>query len=312
MHFIPIEELKGRKKSALLKFLARYEEFCVQLSAQIRKTSSCVYAVFASEVQNGGKDADSDSCNIYGIVSIRKTILHCLPYANIENPTAMQEDFVGAFAALFSSGGFENPVCVNGMQNGSALILKALGFLGFEPQQTNEYCLLKLDIEEFKKWIDKGEMNERQGLSVIRCRSDIPAEIRAEVFELQKKYEVEEVVPACLTFDEDSCRLRLANSFRTQYILALAVNENGAEKIVAKAGTNAVGRKHVQLGGVYTLPEYRGRRYALYLMTVLLVRLLKMRCIPVLFVKKKNVPALGLYKSLSFKNKGDYTISYFK
>ena len=312
MHFIPIEELKGRKKSAVLKFLTRYEEFCVQLSAQIRKTSSCVYAVFASEEQEAGKEDDSESCNIYGIVSIRKTILHCLPYANVENPTAMQEDFVGAFAELFSSGEFENPVCVNGMQNGSALILKALKLLGFEPQQTNEYCLLKLDIEAFKKGIDKEWLNNLPGLSVIRCRSEIPAEIRGKVFELQKKYEIEEVVPACLTFDEDSCRLRLANSFRTQYILALALNENGAEKIIAKAGTNAVGRKHVQLGGVYTLPEYRGRRFALYLMTVLLIRLLKMRCIPVLFVKKKNAPALGLYRSLFFKNKGDYTISYFK
>ena len=309
MLFIPVEELKGRKRSALLKFLARHEEICVQLSAQMRKTNANIYVVFASDVSE---------LDFYGIISVRKTILHCLPYANSEEPTAMQEDFVQSFADFFCAEQFDMPVCVNGTHSGTALILEALSLLEYVPNQVNEYNLMKLDVEEFrgkvrqKTWLaERRVFAERHGIEVLRCRKDIPGEMRDMLFELQKQYELEEVVPSCLTFDEDLCRLRLANSFRTQYILALLKNECDKEIIVSKAGTNAVGMKYAQIGGVFTQAEYRGRGFCSFLMGVLMFKIVKMHCIPVLFVKKQNEVAVKLYESLGFKKVSDYTIGYF-
>lgn len=309
MLFIPVEELKGRKRSALLKFLARYEEICVQLSAQMRKTSDNVYVVFASEVSEQ---------DLYGIVSVRKTILHCLPYANSEEPTAMQKDFVQSFTDFFCAERFDMPVCVNGTHSGTALILEALSLLEYVPSQINEYNLMKLDIGEFKgkvrqkAWLaERRRFAQKHGIEVLRCRRDIPAEMRGMLFELQKQYELEEVVPSCLSFDENLCRLRLANSFRTQYILALLKKEGDKELLVSKAGTNAVGIKCAQIGGVFTHSEYRGRGFCSYLMGVLMFKIVKMRYIPVLFVKKQNELAVKLYASLGFTKIADYTIGYF-
>ena len=136
----------------------------------------------------------------------------------------------------------------------------------------------------------------------------MPEESFRKILRMQMSYEQEEVVPDCFEFNEDSCRLRFLNSIRTQLVMALKNEEN---QFVAKGGTNAVGFKYVQAGGVFTEKEFRGRHYARYLMEELLFRVLKIRKSVVLFVKKENIPAVRLYNSLSFKKISDYSIAYF-
>lgn len=302
MYFIPLEEIKGKSRNSVLAFLQKNEEICVQLISNLQKNIKNCFVLYL--------DPDSRK-EIYGIVSLKSTILHCLPFSNPQTETALQLDFITSFAIFFKENGFDKPVCLNGTYAGSQLILKALEKLSLFPADSNSYSLLKLDSKSFVKKIVRNHRINRE-LSVLRCKKDLPAPLFAQLLNLQIKYELEEVLPSCMEFDEDSCRLRLLNALRKQYVLALStINQEGQETLIAKAGTNSIGYKHVQIGGVFTLPEERGKHYAFYLLTLLLSKIVKMKRIPVLFVKKQNSPASKLYDSLCFEKITDYTIAYF-
>lgn len=302
MYFIPLEEIKGKSRNSVLAFLQKNEEICVQLISNLQKNIKNCFVLYL--------DPDSRK-EIYGIVSLKSTILHCLPFSNPQTETALQLDFITSFAIFFKENGFDKPVCLNGTYAGSQLILKALEKLSLFPADSNSYSLLKLDSKSFVKKIIRNHRINRD-LSVLRCKKDLPAPLFAQLLNLQIKYELEEVLPSCMEFDEDSCRLRLLNALRKQYVLALStINQEGQETLIAKAGTNSIGYKHVQIGGVFTLPEERGKHYAFYLLTLLLSKIVKMKRIPVLFVKKQNSPASKLYDSLCFEKITDYTIAYF-
>ncbi len=83
-------------------------------------------------------------------------------------------------------------------------------------------------------------------------------------------------------------------------------------KFVSKVNTNAIGWDWVQIGGVYTDPLYRRNGYSLCLLSALCRRINKQGRKCVLFVKKKNAPALKLYEKLDFKKSGDFQITYFE
>lgn len=302
MYFIPLEEIKGKSRNSVLAFLQKNEEICVQLISNLQKNIKNCFVLYL--------DPDSRK-EIYGIVSLKSTILHCLPFSNPQTETALQLDFINSFAIFFKENGFDKPVCLNGTYAGSQLILKALEKLSLFPAESNSYSLLKLDSRSFVKKIARNHRINRE-LSVLHCKRDLPPPLFGQLLDLQIEYELEEVLPSCMEFDEDSCLLRLLNALRKQYVLALSkINQKGQETLIAKAGTNSIGYKHVQIGGVFTLPEERGKHYAFYLLTVLLSKIVKMKRIPVLFVKKQNSPASKLYDSLCFEKITDYTIAYF-
>ena len=79
---------------------------------------------------------------------------------------------------------------------------------------------------------------------------------------------------------------------------------------MAKAGTNALTECWAQIGGVYTRPENRGQGLQKRLMAFLLARLSDQGRGACLFVKKSNASAGGLYRSLGFEERGDFTIVY--
>lgn len=302
MFFVPISELRGRNKFALMRFLCRYESFCVQFAAALKKNISGAYAVYVNEF-----------CpqDLYGIFCVKKTVFHILPFVKTDSESALENDFVDSFVDFYKAGKFKTPLCVNGTKDGTNLILKCFEKLNFLPVQVNDYNLLMLENKEFLLNLKKQsiQLPEIEKTQIVHCKRDLPAEEKQKLLELQKSYEQEEVVPECFSFDEDFCRLRFLNSLRTQFVLALKNEEN---QFVAKAGTNALGFKFVQLGGIFTQKDFRGRHYAKFLLQVLLFRLLKIHKSVVLFVKKQNLPANRLYNSLSFKKISDYSIAYFR
>lgn len=298
MQFIPIQEIRGKNRNAVIKFLLQYESTCVQLSSVLKKSVSDAYAVFVDEI------CESD---LYGIISIKKTILHLLPFVKINAETALQADFCAGFMEFYEKEGFNPPVCINGLKDGTELLLKCFKEMGICPAQVNQYNLMKLDAKGFLMDLRKG-VKKIPGVSVIRCKRDGMTAVVARLVEMQGEYEREEVLPECYEFDEASCRLRFKNSLRNQYIFAL---KNDSEVLVSKAGTNAIAYKHVQLGGIYTSREFRGNGYGSFLLKYLLIKLIRMRKSVVLFVKIENIPANNLYNSLSFKKINSYSIAYF-
>lgn len=299
MQFIPLQELKGRNKNAVIKFLVQHEDFCTQLSSLLRRNISNCYVVYVNDIKPE---------EIYGIISIKKTILFLLPFVNSETETALQLDFAASFKKFYLENKFDKPVCLNGEKKGITLLLKIFAEMEINPDQINEYSLMKLESKQFLRKLKTTILSRKDDLQVIRCKKDMPEKLKSQLIQLQTEYEIEEVVPDCFEFDEASCRLRFANALRTHYVLALKTPD---EKLVAKAGTNATGFKTVQIGGVYTQKEFRGKHCATRLMETLLFRIIKMHRAAVLFVKVENQGANILYNSLGFKKIGSYSIAYF-
>ena len=329
MIFIPFGELTRFDRSVALKFVQKHEPLCVQLVAHIRKSSENVFAAFL---------IDENAFKLYGIVSLNKTILHCLPFASesaaldgfclttLKNTDALEADFSLSLAALIKKmclekklDGEDSLSCVNGTYSGGRLILDALKKLGRTPFQINQYDLLRLNFERFSQ-SQPFPLND--GEKIVHLKKNMDVYYRVALQRLQNDYEKEEVLPVGLLFDEDSCKLRLSNALRTQYVLALELpckNDGGLSiapslknsALVAKASTNAIGFRCAQIGGVYTDLKYRGRHYAFNTVFALLKKIHQMKKLPILFVKKSNTNAQKLYKNLGFEKICDYMIAYF-
>lgn len=126
------------------------------------------------------------------------------------------------------------------------------------------------------------------------------------LFPLQEAYEKEEVLFVPEEFQPLASRIHFWKTLKRQEIVALWE----AGRPVAKAGTNALTDRWGQIGGVYTRPERRGQGVQKRLMSFLLARLSSQGRGACLFVKKANLGAAGLYRSLGFEDLGDFTIVY--
>jgi len=135
------------------------------------------------------------------------------------------------------------------------------------------------------------------------------------LYPLQEAYEREEVLTPIHDFNPEASRAALARSIELQMIYvaeeAGPSGSAGRRRIVAKAGTNARGFRVDQIGGVYTLPERRGRGAAAALMSALLAAIGGAGKAASLFVKPANAPALALYRGLGFSEIGGYRADYF-
>lgn len=331
MTFVPLAAMDADGLGAVFRFLERYEEQCVQLTETLRRSVKNAYAVVSVEcagewlteyIQHDGK-----SGFIYGVINFRSTILHCLPFADMSaedcnservreidgaqrpNFETLAKDFIYAFADFFAARKSAFRIsCVNGSESGAKLILAALkdARINLAPSQLNEYTLLQLTAAEFSHIKEPLLQN---GAQVFRCRSDMDAALFDKLLDLQKQYEIEEVIPKNEIFSEDICRLRLKSVLRTQYVAALLLSDG---TLAAKAGTNALGFHTAQLGGVYVKPEFRRRGYAFCVVYPVLKNVFTVKRTVVLFVKNANIPALSLYHALGFKKLNGYIIAYFR
>ncbi|MDR2964640.1 MAG: GNAT family N-acetyltransferase [Treponema sp.] len=128
-----------------------------------------------------------------------------------------------------------------------------------------------------------------------------------ELLPLRKGYEEEEVLPKGSVFSPAAGRAALINFITCGKILAAKLDGS----IVGKIIVNAVSFTRYQIGGVYVLPEYRGRGIAKHMVREFITSLINEGKGITLFVKKNNIPARKLYIRLGFKVKGDYRITYY-
>lgn len=139
----------------------------------------------------------------------------------------------------------------------------------------------------------------------LLVRRAIPEDLEL-LFPLQEGYEREEVLTPIHAFNARASRAGLAAALRDRIVmLALLDGEP-----VGKAGTNARAFGLDQVGGVYVAPPWRGRGIGLALMQELLSALGQEGRGASLFVKTDNMPALGLYRGLGFRELGDFRADY--
>jgi len=103
----------------------------------------------------------------------------------------------------------------------------------------------------------------------------------------------------------------LQEELSTQQVLALRTCREADKPFVAKANTNAVGKQWVQLGGVYTMPAYRGKGYARYLVQQLAISSAGKGRKTALFVKTQNMSAQNAYIAAGFTASAPFEIAYY-
>ena len=143
-----------------------------------------------------------------------------------------------------------------------------------------------------------------RGLVIRRARRD---EAR-RLFDIQKKYEIEEVLLPGNVFSPNSTLQQLRQTLEEQVVLVAEVE--GAP--IAKVNTNARGIFYDQVGGVFTERSYRSRGVATALMLRLCELIALDRKSATLFVKKTNGPALKMYANIGFAVESGFRISYYR
>lgn len=172
--------------------------------------------------------------------------------------------------------------------------------LAIVPEQSVDYDLLRLEVEQYPP-VPPPPM---EGLSVHRMISD---DWRL-LLDLQMAYEQEEVLlPGNVPVPGHS-KAHLLDSLSRQLVLAAIYRE----QVVGRVATNARGFHTDQVGGVFTVPAWRARGVARWLMTNLLELLRRERRDATLFVKHTNPAAQQLYRGLGFRFETPFRISYYR
>jgi predicted GNAT family acetyltransferase len=140
----------------------------------------------------------------------------------------------------------------------------------------------------------------------VRVRAADAADSDA-LYPLQKGYEHEEVIINPAYWSSAQCMRLLKASLREEIVYVAELQG----KPVSKAGTNARGYDTDQIGGVYTVPDERGKGLAGAVMDALLREVFARKSAACLFVKKTNAAAVSLYTRLGFKTVSDFLISYY-
>jgi GNAT superfamily N-acetyltransferase len=266
------------------RIVAPYEKYSVSLADHIRRRSSGIYLV---------KRNDTSYC---AVVFVKHTVLYCLPFMLTDsNDKETRQEFSAALPGFLSG---IKIACVNGTAESTPLFIDALKQTGLTPKQINRYTLMTLPTTSHVPHYNNSD------IVISRCTPD---EVD-RLLPLQEAYLKEEVIPSCRTYNVSLARLELEKSLRENAVYMLR-NKQGT--IISKGGTNAIGWNYVQIGGIFTIPLFRGRQYAHKLLSVLITTIEKNGRQPVLFVKQNNKRACTLYQSLGFIPEADYTISYF-
>ena len=128
------------------------------------------------------------------------------------------------------------------------------------------------------------------------------------LYPLQRQYEIEEVVLDQDCFSDVSCQTNFISILKKQKVFYLL--KDGLP--VAKANTNGHSDHIYQIGGMFTLPQYRNRGFAGFLFFHLLEELFLEKEQIILYVKKDNWPAKNLYAKFQFSKFQDLSMIYYE
>lgn len=278
-------------------FLLQNEETCVSLVSRFFEKSAKIY--FAKD--------DEKVAAVFSFSGGRQFLFQIRKNLNPDEKEILRVALGKAFDDYF-----QNVFSIIGTSDECEVISKiAQNHLAKNPKHELDYDLMIYDdmncgFDKFNRrnYGIKSDYSERDEKSKIKCCSISDFD---EIFPLQKSYELEEVVFSQEDFNEKAAELVLKKNLSRGKIFALS--KNG--KIVTKLSVNARGKKCVQIGGVFTLQNFRNQGFAKKLLSSFCERESKYGKKIVLFVKKSNLSALALYKSCGFKKICGYKIVYF-
>ena len=275
----------------LLSLVMPYEKLAVGFVSHLLRGDSHFFLL---------RSDDGQACDAFSL-SDGGQIFHCLPDAY----GVRRKEVLELLKDFFASHRDHDYYNVIGEEKGSDLIKEALvSAAGQKVQHEEHYELLEKKTDPAGLPATLRTMrDEYEKLALVRCNPDM----LESLLPLQIAYEKEEVLWQNESLDPHVTRLSFHHALRNQQIFALVKNGH----FVAKGGTNALGKKYVQLGGIYTLPSERKKGYATEILNHISAEMQAQGKKMVLFAKTKNEPALRLYEKCGFCKIGRFEIAYF-
>jgi ribosomal protein S18 acetylase RimI-like enzyme len=186
---------------------------------------------------------------------------------------------------------------LQGRKEDMAIVEAALEKLGLYADEKLDYDLMCIDHPP------SGFNASCAGLILRKPDSDDMDALVA----LHAAYEREEVLPAASEFSAAASRMNIEQIFSKQHMLVAELDG----RLIGKINTNASTFTRCQVGGVYVLPEYRGRGIARRMAGEFITGLVAKGKGISLFVKKTNPAARRVYQRIGFEILGDYQINYY-
>ena len=305
MQIISVNE---RTFSLAQSYLLPIEQKCVFLSQLVRKHSPDIYIILDKNPDNSNNSDKSSQLinlqNVLGVFYLNKSLFHCFQNTSKVN--------IADFTPLFYEILTQNQASIkniSGEKDGTDFFLEVIRNLSENPDSTftkkfnvkqiNDYKLMVLPHQQFQQ--SQKLYNDD---FIMRCTEND----MENLFEIERNYLQDEVAVRGQKVSDAEVSMRLRQILKNQLYFALISDD----RIVSKAYTNAIGKNWIQIGGVYTLFQFRQNGYAAHTVSTLCKRILQARKNISLFVKTKNLPAQQLYKKIGFTFHSDYKIVYFQ
>ena len=305
MQIISVNE---RTFSLAQSYLLPIEQKCVFLSQLVRKHSPDIYIILDNNPDNSNNSDKSSQLinlqNVLGVFYLNKSLFHCFKDTSKVNIA----DFTPLFYEILTQNqkSIKN---ISGEKDGTDFFLEVIRNLSENPDSTftkkfnvkqiNDYKLMVLPHQQFQ---DSQKLYNDD--FIMRCTEND----MENLFEIERNYLQDEVAVRGQKVSDAEVSMRLRQILKNQLYFALISDD----KIVSKAYTNAIGKNWIQIGGVYTLFQFRQNGYAALTVSTLCKRILQAHKNISLFVKTKNLPAQQLYQKIGFTFHSDYKIVYFE
>ena len=332
MQIISVNE---RTFSLAQSYLLPIEQKCVFLSQLVRKHSPDIYIILDKNPDNSNNSDKSSQLinlqNVLGVFYLNKSLFHCFKDTSKVN--------IADFTPLFYEILTQNQASIkniSGEKDGTDFFLEVIRNLSENPDSTfpkkfnvkqiNDYKLMVLPHQQFQQSQNQSNHQNNQSLQseplkyssnlkssaqelynddfIMRCTEND----MENLFEIEKNYLQDEVAVRGQKVSDAEVSMRLRQILKNQLYFALISDD----RIVSKAYTNAIGKNWIQIGGVYTLFQFRQNGYAALTVSTLCKRILQAHKNISLFVKTKNLPAQQLYQKIGFTFHSDYKIVYFE
>lgn len=305
MQIISVNE---RTFSLAQSYLLPIEQKCVFLSQLVRKHSPDIYIILDKNPDNSNNSDKSSQFinlqNVLGVFYLNKSLFHCFQDTSKVN--------IADFTPLFYQILTQNQASIkniSGEKDGTDFFLEVIRNLSENPDSTftkkfnvkqiNDYKLMVLPHQQFQQ--SQKLYNDD---FIMRCTEND----MENLFEIERNYLQDEVAVRGQKVSDAEVSMRLRQILKNQLYFALISDD----RIVSKAYTNAIGKNWIQIGGVYTLFQFRQNGYAALTVSTLCKRILQAHKNISLFVKTKNLPAQQLYQKIGFTFHSDYKIVYFE
>ena len=305
MQIISVNE---RTFSLAQSYLLPIEQKCVFLSQLVRKHSPDIYIILDKNPDNSNNSDKSSQLinlqNVLGVFYLNNSLFHCFKDTSKVN--------IADFTPLFYEILTQNQTSIkniSGEKDGTDFFLEVIRNLSENPDSTftkkfnvkqiNDYKLMVLPHQQFQ---DSQKLYNDD--FIMRCTEND----MENLFEIERNYLQDEVAVRGQKVSDAEVSMRLRQILKNQLYFALISDD----RIVSKAYTNAIGKNWIQIGGVYTLFQFRQNGYAALTVSTLCKRILQAHKNISLFVKTKNLPAQQLYQKIGFTFHSDYKIVYFE